>query len=90
MCPHEGSTTPTSGRTLTAWRLIDDQDGPMHHLYNLDSMIRCVHMAIEHLNEESTNPDLCHVAHLLTLADMELTQACGGLEEKLGHVFVHA
>lgn len=89
MCNHEESTSPTR-RHKTAWGLIDDANGPMHRLYNLDSMLQCARMAIEHLNEESSNDDLCHLSHLLMLADKELTEACGDLEGILRKVNVHA
>lgn len=70
----------------TLWRLIDSPTGAMQHLYNLDAIMNTVRMALEHLNEDSTNPDICHLVHLLCMGDDELAEACQGLEGVLKEV----
>lgn len=82
--------TAISGECISVWHLVDDQDKPMHNLYNLDAMLECTRMAVEYLQDNpGEKSDLCHISHLLSLANMELSKACEGLEVILREIKVN-
>lgn len=69
--------------------MIGDQDGPMHHLYNLDAMITVVKLALETLQDNTEDDSLCHVYHLLVIAGDELSQSCDKLEKILREIKIN-
>ena len=90
MCNHEESKQPSEANLgynpTTAWALIDDQDGPIHMLNNLDSMLAICRMAVAHLNDGSGNMDLCQIFQMLTMAEEQLSHAHEKFEEVLSEV----
>ena len=78
MCNHEESTQPTPA---TRRQTADALDGAMQHLYNLDAILNSTRMALEYLQDEMSNKDLCHLVHLLVMGNEELSDVYKVLQE---------